>query len=340
MLKYNDADLWTACSAARSGAASGNSDARELNAAADMLIESPGLNWRELIGRSPRQGCAELTEEQAGMAGAYAATVIAGGGKLAADLAVGPITGGRAHWAPRGAVWRADWGWTIREPQADARLILSALMVLKPWPDQVELIIHQPRPHHPCGRWRKWTLSAPQLEQWTGWVIERATAAFGDQPPAKPGTQCTRCMHRSTCDALRRTAHQQYDIAMGTVAGERLPAALLAAELTHAQEAATIAAARLSGLQAEVEVRLLSGEWIPGYRLRDGEGNRELTVSPDVASLMLGLDAWRRVPRSPAELERMGADPETLKTITSRRNVGAKLVKTSDADAERIFNGR
>ena len=240
------------------------------------------------------------------------------------------------------SVWLFDYGWKIREPEANERLLIQACSLAAPIDETltIKLTIYQPRPYHPDGKWRTWTIYRPQLEQWRKWLDERVAATRDANAPARPGSHCTGCNHAARCRALRETCYAERERPQLARGGERAEAAALSEELIHAEDILAMVQARLSSLKAETEARLRTGEYVPGWFLQSGEGRRELSVPLAVASLLLGVEATKQVTKTPAELERDGADKAVLRSITKRPAAAAQLTRLTDKMiAKRMKNG-
>jgi hypothetical protein len=329
-LTYQTARRWTACPASAADppadwhepASEFALEARAAQTAARMLVKREVSSADELAGRVIDG--AEITEDAALMAGEFATRVIADGGQVENDL-----------FCKAGAVWRMDCGWTLREPQADPQLVF-AMALMQPC-DQFTLTLFQPRPYHPAGRWRSWTLYGPQIEEWCKWLAERAEQANALNPSARPGEHCCGCPHRSRCQALREDCYAECE---GQLGGERLPADALVAELARAERHVWAADARLSGLRAEAEARIRAGEWLPGWYVSSKEGRREFAVAAAAADLMLGVPTTKTVRRTPAEVERDGADKTVVARITRRPDAGPALTRLMETEARRLFKNR
>lgn len=228
-------------------------------------------------------------------------------------------------------VFGFNYGWKpTTRPLNHAALLLSACAAYDPaYDESVTLCIFQPRPYHPAGSWRNEALSIPQVTQQAAWIVERAAAA-GNSGYAIPGTYCSGCPHATNCDALRQAGYAEYERPAGAVTGEKQPAEAFAKELSHVEDIATLVNSRLKAMQAEARARILAGEWLPGWRLADEEGPRELNVLPSVASFMLNMPVTEQVLLSPHKLEKAGADKAIMKRITTRpkRVVLRRLTET------------
>ncbi len=200
-LTYGTARRWTACPASatdppadwREPVSDTTLEGRAAQAVARILVRREVSCADELVGRVIDG--AEVTEDAARMGGEFAAQVLIEGGTVTDEF----------FYAPPARILRMDCGWTVREPQADPQLVFAMANTGRR-PEKITLTLFQPRPYHPAGKWRHWTLYEPQIEQWCKWLAERVEQASTPQPAARPGEHCRGCPHRSRCRATALTS--------------------------------------------------------------------------------------------------------------------------------------
>jgi hypothetical protein len=139
------------------------------------------------------------------------------------------------------------------------------------------------------------------------------------------------------CQAARVVSYEAMERCRGAGRLAEAPADELARELHHGATALRIMQARQEELEREAEARLRSGEWVPQYYLDDVPGKRELAVTPDIAEMLTGVRATKTVRRSPADMERDGADPAVMRTISRASRGRQRLARFTKKDADRIF---
>lgn len=360
-----DADRWTICPASARRPRGGwptreHSDlAKECQAivaAARALVRVEVSAAEELVDRVAPGGWV-MTADLVHHAHLFAAAVISYGSRSghfwdienAATLqdwgGVGGISGFAAL-DERGLlhVFRLDYGYQVVELEGetgDLQLALLGLVMSERMDHDVSAGVHmhvyQPRPYHRLGPWRDRHCTADEMTNMRNWLGHRAAAAHDDVSKAQVNRRCKGCNHSANCDALRRQAYTDMDLLAGDMIGERSTPENLARELAHAEVHRTLAEERLIALRREARARALAGEWIRGYGIEPGLGDREIR-DPAVAELVTGVRATKVVPRTPAEMERDGADPDVLAQFTYRPSTGPRLVKVTEANAKRSFN--
>lgn len=219
------------------------------------------------------------------------------------------------------------YGYQIVDAEWNAQLLCEAIALFdEKIYDRVIMWVYQPRPYHPEGKARKWELTANELVTAYGWLANKAHAALAPNPVGSPGAEwCGNCDGRGRCEALTRAVYNIFD----TVRGARLEtrdAVAIGAELTFAQKALKLVKAYESGIEAEVAGRMRRGEYIPGHMWDQQLKDREFVVPPAEIMEKTGITPFKLVLRSPAEMEKEGADPEIIKTMTYRPPGAPRLV--------------
>lgn len=199
----------------------------------------------------------------------------------------------------------------------------------------VHLSIYQPRAVHHRGIYRKWVVSVEELHAAFLKLWNAAVASSQPYPTATPGPHCVDCLAAASCEAL---AHTTYLLAQTLMSPRRrdLTAKELASELAFVTAAEKIVSARIKAVKAEASA-VAKNTSLPGYTIESRYGNRSFSVDGNIVAALTGVDPWERKLCTPAELERRGADVETVKSITSKPVIGEKLVPLTDDDIAEIF---
>lgn len=218
------------------------------------------------------------------------------------------------------------YGYRIVEPHWNAQLLCEAIALFDHTKhDLVIMTVFQPRPAHPEGKARHWHLDANEIVTAYHWLAERAYRALAPDAPGTPGgAYCRDCPGFGRCSALSEATYAAFDWIKGATM-EALPPAMLAAEKVFVDEAFELIKARRTGVTTEMEGRMRRGEYMPGFGWDMQLKDREFTVDPAVIEAKTGIYPFKLVPMSPAELERAGADPAIVETITDRLPAGPKL---------------
>lgn len=161
----------------------------------------------------------------------------------------------------------------------------------------VELVIVQPRAHHPDGPVRRWTLTLDDLGEWVAaTLLPRIKATEEPDAPLKTGDHCRFCAAKVHCPAQRALVTEtDTDAKPNTMSDTEL------AETLSRLENLTI---YIKALQDEVFARLMKGSDVPGYKLVRKQANRTWKEGAKVEE-KFGEDAWTKKLISPAQAERL-----------------------------------
>lgn len=233
-------------------------------------------------------------------------------------------------------VYELKYGYQVVEPQGYPQLLLGALAHVD-WGRHriISLEVYQPRAPHPSGPHRKWVLDVEELRRWDAWLAGRANAALVRSPTATPCEVCARCARRAGCHALRADIFAAAAALESSRPLRPLEAHELGLELLLLERLSKGLEARLSGTRAEALARA-TREFIPGYEVRTDLGDRDWLeeVTPARVKLMTGVEPFKQVRKSPAEIEREGGN---VGPLTHRPRRKPALKRFSRTLAERAF---
>lgn len=139
--------------------------------------------------------------------------------------------------------------------------------------DTITMVIHQPRLDHVS----QWTVPVSELIAFGERARQAATAIMShDEPALVPGEkQCRFCKGKATCPALKAEV-QHLTGALATPADFADLAEVPPNDLAFAMARVELVEHWCKAIRGEVEVRLLNGETVPGFKLVEGrKGNRE-----------------------------------------------------------------
>lgn len=231
------------------------------------------------------------------------------------------------------------YGWKVVEPDRDPTLMCYGLGLANAMTARIVLHIYQPRPFHPDGPARSWTIPASEATQWHDWLVNMAMMGNRGMDIAQPGNHCHRhnCPAQGTCAVLRQSVYADHDRMVGRGLDRKMTPAELAAELDFLERAEDLLKSRKAGVEAEAEGRARSGEFIQGWEVVMRKGQRKFTVDGPAVFAKTGIDPYVQKVCTPAELERRGANKEVVKTITDTPNIGTKLQRVDVKATERMF---
>lgn len=205
--------------------------------------------------------------------------------------------------------------------------------------EKIELGIYQPRAYHPSGVYRSRTLTVSELENEIARVERAAQATQSPTAMCVAGSHCRRCDAAHKCAAV---AHEVYRAVTQMMHAQQrhMTAAEMATELDFLDLAEAMFKGRRDAVHAEAEARLAKGEHIPGWHIEQGYGQRKWTVGPDMIRMLTGVDPTAGKMVTPAELERLGADPEVVARITEVPRTKAKLKQLPEGYLAGKFGGK
>lgn len=203
----------------------------------------------------------------------------------------------------------------------------------------VVLGIYQPRAWHTEGIYRTWRLSVPELHAEASKVAAAGDACQAPDALATPGSHCEYCKGRLECAALAATLYNAADVIERRDQGA-MTADELAKELNFLDKLKDMYDARKTAVHAEAEHRIKSGEYVPGWGMKDRTGHRKFKVDMTTVELLTGVKPVKTTEMTPAELERAGANKKIVAGLTYSPTVGHKLDRITDRDFGRMFRDR
>ncbi len=161
-------------------------------------------------------------------------------------------------------------------------------------PTFVEFRLCQPRPHHPEGFIRTWTVSVSELVPYWNHLAKQAHEALGPNAQQVPGLHCRYCTGRHACNAFRQTNYTAL-----TVITANIPALLtpeeLGAHITLLRRVTALAEAQLSGYEGQALNLIEHGTGVPGWEWDRPDGRlnwtkpiNEVIVLGDLLRIPLG----------------------------------------------------
>ncbi len=217
-----------------------------------------------------------------------------------------------------------------------AGAILRHMMARGPVVRKVVLGIYQPRAYHPSGVHRTVAMFPEELLSKVHRIEAAGEKCLSDDATATPGTHCRYCPAAGICSAV---AHVNYETLhhMHHAQARNRTVAELAEELAFVANAEAMLKGVADAVRAEANARMDRGENIPGWMREQGYGQRRWNCSPAMIEMATGLDPTSGKMVTPAELERRGADHETLALLTETPRTAAKLRPVPDGYYERMF---
>lgn len=203
---------------------------------------------------------------------------------------------------------------------------------------EVELVIVQPRAPHKDGPVRRWTISAMDLLDWSGDLVDAARRTEDPDAYLLPGDHCTFCRAAAVCPALRTASIDAAKAEFGSLATD-----LSTKEISAILKKADMIEDWLHAVRAHALTLLETGTPVPGFKLVEKRAIRKWINDeiPEEVLFKHGLTADRIYTRkalSPAQIEKIL--PKHLKPIIQdhviKQSSGYTLA--SDDDSRQAVN--
>lgn len=230
------------------------------------------------------------------------------------------------------------YGWGIIHPLNSQLLIYSYAIALflvslgYEWPQEIELVIMQPRPSHNDGPFRRVSIN---FEEWKRKIAEiqlAADTAHNSPDHYSPGSHCHDCTAATRCVALRESGYNIIDEYVGKPIETNLTAQQLAAEMELVRRAEKILTERREALEHIMTARIKSGEYVPGWTVQPSYARAEW-IDPELGiriGTLFGIETSKTVPITPHQAKQKGVPKELVNSLTKSRMTGMKL-KSEDA---------
>lgn len=242
-------------------------------------------------------------------------------------------------------IWDYKFGYTLVDVFENWQAINYAVGIIDGLaiPDQgltVTMRIVQPRPYHPDGSIREWSVPAVDLRPFANRLHMAAANALGGDPTLRSGDHCKYCRARHDCPAGAKAALAAMDYA-GEARISELPLEALGLEIMMLQRGYKAIESRLTGLEAQAISLLKSGKNIQGWGLEPGKGRKAWCKPPgEVFALgdLLGVDLRRpEEPCTPTQAINKGMDKKLIGAYSHTPTTGLKLVRDDGSKAREVF---
>jgi len=238
-------------------------------------------------------------------------------------------------------VWDLKYGWGIVEPFENWQLMTYTAGIIKrlqlsDGQLRVRMHIAQPRPWHPNGKIRTWSVNAIDLRTYFNRIYTSAhNATTPGRNLLKTGAHCAYCRSLFECEASRRACLNAIDVC-------GLPAVATPCDIGRELDTLYAAQAainnRLAAIEGQAEALLKSGQNVTDYWLEPTNGRMVWNGNPnDIVTVcaMSGFDI--RVPCTPAQARDKGVPMEIINLYT-KKNSSVKVKKLDQNKIKEIFN--
>lgn len=201
----------------------------------------------------------------------------------------------------------------------------------------VEIGIVQPR-NYSDDAVSRWPVTVAELHGYWAVVRRACIEAMGPTPSAHVGPECLYCPVRDRCPTLQGATNGVLRFAGGGDPVNLSPRAL-GAELVLLEEATELLEARATGLKAQVDQMLRSGQSVPGWTLGRGRSSTKWlpSATPDVLQLLGVPGEWW--PKTPKQAADDGVDPTVISEYAETIPGAIKIKRDDGAEARKLFGG-
>lgn len=200
----------------------------------------------------------------------------------------------------------------------------------------VEFIVYQPRPYHPKGNIRKWTIPRGTLED----IWHRIEAVL-DSPSdtLHTGSQCYKCPGQTNCPAFNRALNNSVDVSE-TAFTDQISNVDLARQLDITSRALEVLKQANDAYEEVAKHRIKLGQIIPNHTIERSMGKTEwkANITPEFMQMMTGRDLTRKELVTPTQAKKMGVPEAVVESLTERNVRGINLVRVdADTVAQKMF---
>ncbi len=231
-------------------------------------------------------------------------------------------------------------GWSIVEPENNWTLISHAVGWFRKYGRQVDhvvFMIFQPRPHHPAGRVRSWSITGAEL---FAFALQIGQTLSFPNDMLNTGSHCYRCPALAICPAARKAQMNAIDTSERAFI-DNIDNDNLSFQLDHLKRAIKVLEQMEDAYSELALYRLKDGQVVKNYSVENELTNRAWQdhVTPEFAQILTGKDLTKKQLITPAQAEKMGVAKEVVASLTERRQKGFKLIRVdADTKAKKLFN--
>jgi hypothetical protein len=241
------------------------------------------------------------------------------------------------------------YGWGIVEPEMNWSMIAHAIGfslqmthesesfdILKDI-EHVNIVIYQPRPYHPEGKIRKWSITPQQMVELHEQI---SLAATNPDKRLQTGKHCKNCPSAPYCPAFSAAVMNVLDVSERAFTDE-IDNDSLAFMLDNLNRASEIVKQGLEAYSDLAIHRMRNGTIIQGYMMQNDLTNKvwKSGITAEFVKSMTGVDVSKSDIITPAQAKKAGVPDDVVEAFCERRNKGFKLVRQDvNKTAKKLFN--
>lgn len=202
------------------------------------------------------------------------------------------------------------------------------------------LHVVQPRYYKRRGIIDTWEINGAHLRGYINQLAHAAAEALSNNAKVNPGPHCYGCSALAHCDSALNYAFKIFQQA-DEIGVRELPPAALGLQLRFIKRAIEQLGYLEAAYAPVVELKIRSGQSVPGWGTKDKYGRENWTASYEqrttIADLM-GVDIRKKETLTPRQAILAKLPEELVKELSSRQKTGVEIVEDDINLARRIFN--
>jgi hypothetical protein len=197
--------------------------------------------------------------------------------------------------------------------------------------------IYQPRPFHPNGKVREWSISSYELNEY-----HKQLNDIMNKPSdyVSTGANCKNCPSLGVCSAHNKATMNSIDVSELPFHSE-ITDADLSVMLTELKRAKKTIETALKAYEDIAMHRISQGQIVAGYGLERGLSNRHWNknVTPEFIKLLTGREDLTKVELiTPTQAVKKGVPEDVVNSLSARTETGLKLCEVDvNKKVEKVF---
>lgn len=239
------------------------------------------------------------------------------------------------------------YGWKIVDVEENWQLLGYAigqhkrLLAKGIYVDNIVFRIHQPRPYHPDGKIREWTITTHELINYYHKIVAQLRLFQSPNKTLTTGSSCQYCDAAAACPALNKAFHNAVDIVMSDYTEKELSNQDLSDLIGILERAEDVIEIKAKSIKQLAVSRLQNNQMIPGYGMVQKFGDRKWKdgVTAESVKMMTGVDLMKTEMMSPNQAEKAGVNKKLTEQLTMKPSKGFEITKINITEqADKLFN--
>ena len=232
------------------------------------------------------------------------------------------------------------YGWKIVDPEMNWTLISHAIGFMRKHPEfivsRIVFRVFQPRPFHPQGPNRSWSISFSQLHELLC-KIDGVLNAPSDT--LNTGSHCYKCPSLSVCPAAQRASMLAVEVSEQAF-NSQMSNETLSLVTAQADRAIKMLEQFKDACEDLIKSKLKAGQMVPGLELQNSYGHKAWKegITPEITLLLTGRDLSKKSLVTPAQAKKLGVPDDVVDSLCEKPMTGVKLVRIDESKrGEQLF---